>query len=216
MANKCGICGADINLMQTQKLADGNCICRKNCRSRGFKVYDYVHGNLPGVKAHLAQVERGTKLWEHYFVPRLKTKDKSQKLTRFGARRAEAHTVNHIVKTAFEEGKQRFAGVALTAGGFGVVTAELTFENAVGALHLLLFTQLRAVVGETLTARLAVLTRLDFCILDLGVKGTASALQIEVGTLAARELQLGTEISCHFLCYLFYPAALTAFSSRST
>lgn len=59
MANKCGICGADINLMQTQKLADGNCICRKNCRSRGFKVYDYVHGNLPGVKAHLAQVERG-------------------------------------------------------------------------------------------------------------------------------------------------------------
>ena len=74
MANKCGICGADINLMQTQKLADGNCICRKNCRSRGFKVYDYVHGNLPGVKAHLAQVARGTKLWEHYFVPRLKTK----------------------------------------------------------------------------------------------------------------------------------------------
>ena len=148
MANKCGICGADINLMQTQKLADGNCICRKNCRSRGFKVYDYVHGNLPGVKAHLAQVERGTKLWEHYFVPRLKTKDKTQKLTRFGARRAEAHTVNHIVKTAFEEGKQRFAGVALTAGGFGVVTAELTFENAVGALHLLLFTQLDRVVAQ--------------------------------------------------------------------
>ena len=58
MANKCGICGADINLMQTQKLADGNCICRKNCRSRGFKVYDYVHGNLSGVKAHLDQVER--------------------------------------------------------------------------------------------------------------------------------------------------------------
>ena len=71
MANKCGICGADINLMQTQKLADGNCICRKNCRSRGFKVYDYVHGNLSGVKAHLDQVERGTKLWDHYFVPRL-------------------------------------------------------------------------------------------------------------------------------------------------
>ena len=44
MANKCGICGADINLMQTKKLADGNCICRKHCRSRGFKVYDYVHG----------------------------------------------------------------------------------------------------------------------------------------------------------------------------
>lgn len=30
MANKCAICGAEINLVQTQKLADGNCICRKN------------------------------------------------------------------------------------------------------------------------------------------------------------------------------------------
>lgn len=62
----------------------GNCICRKNCRKKGFKVYDYVHSNLPGVKAHLAQVERGTKLWDHYFVPRMKTKDKSKKLKRFG------------------------------------------------------------------------------------------------------------------------------------
>ena len=70
MANQCAICGADINLIQTQKLSDGNCICRKNCRKKGFKSYDYVHSNLPGVKAHLAQAERGTKLWEHYFIPR--------------------------------------------------------------------------------------------------------------------------------------------------
>ena len=62
MANQCAICGADINLIQTQKLSDGNCICRKNCRKKGFKVFDYVHSNLPGVKAHLAQVERGKKL----------------------------------------------------------------------------------------------------------------------------------------------------------
>lgn len=75
MANQCAICGADINLIQTQKLSDGNCICRKNCRKKGFKVYDYVHSNLPSVKAHLAQVERGTKLWDHYFVPREKAKD---------------------------------------------------------------------------------------------------------------------------------------------
>ena len=99
MANKCGICGADINLMQTQKLADGNCICRKNCRSRGFKVYDYVHGNLSGVKAHLDQVERGTKLWEHYFVPRLKTKDKNQKLTRFGAHLYVAEDIGLVAFT---------------------------------------------------------------------------------------------------------------------
>lgn len=62
MADKCAICGANINLIQTQKLADGNCICRKNCRKKGFKAYDYVHGNLQGVKAHLTQVERGTNM----------------------------------------------------------------------------------------------------------------------------------------------------------
>ena len=56
MANKCAICGAEINLFQTQKLADGNCICRKTCRKKGFKVYDYVHANLYGVQAQIAQV----------------------------------------------------------------------------------------------------------------------------------------------------------------
>ena len=29
-------------------------------------------------------MERGTKLWDHYFVPRMKTKDKSKKLKRLG------------------------------------------------------------------------------------------------------------------------------------
>lgn len=84
MANTCNICGAQINLFQTQKLADGNCICRKNCRSQGFKLFDYVHATLPEVNAHIAQVKRGTSLWEHYFVPKLKEKDKAKKLKRFG------------------------------------------------------------------------------------------------------------------------------------
>ena len=85
MANKCAICGAEINLFQTQKLADKNCICRKTCRKKGFKTFDYVHADLYGVKAYLAQVDRGTKLWNYYFVPRIKTKDKTQKLKRFGS-----------------------------------------------------------------------------------------------------------------------------------
>ena len=127
-----------------------------------------------------------------------------------------AYAVNDVVQTAFEQGEKDFAGVARAAAGFRVVTTELAFENAVGTLNLLLFTQLRTVVRETRTGNLAVLAGLDFGVLDLGVKGTAGALQIEVGTLAARELQLGTEISCHFMCYLFYPAARTAFSLRLT
>ncbi len=85
MANKCAICGAEVNVFQAQKLADGNYICRKNCRSKGFKIFDYVHGTLPQVNAHIAQIELGTKLWNHYFVPKLKEKDKEKKLQRFGS-----------------------------------------------------------------------------------------------------------------------------------
>ena len=99
MANKCGICGADINLMQTQKLADGNCICRKNCRSKGFKVFDYVHTNLPSVQSYLEQVERGTRLWEYFFEPRLKTKNKAQKLKRFGVHLYVAEDIGLVAFT---------------------------------------------------------------------------------------------------------------------
>lgn len=83
MANKCAICGAEVNVFQAQKLNDGNYICRKNCRAKGLKIFDYVHADLNQVQAHLAQVERGTKLWEHYFVPKLKEKDKEKKLHNF-------------------------------------------------------------------------------------------------------------------------------------
>lgn len=82
MAETCKICGAEINVFQTQKLSDGNAICRKNCRSKGFRTFDYVHATLPQVTAHLKQVEQGTKLWEHYFAPRQKEKDQT-KMRRF-------------------------------------------------------------------------------------------------------------------------------------
>lgn len=83
MANKCAICGAEVNLIKGQKLADGNYICRKNCRSKCMKLFDCMHADLNQVQAHIAQVERGTKLWEHYFVPRQKTKEKDKKLKNF-------------------------------------------------------------------------------------------------------------------------------------
>lgn len=84
MAEKCAICGAEINIFQTQKLIDGNYICRKTCRAKGFKIFDYVHATLPQVKAHISQVEQGTKLWEHYFVPRLNEKGTAKELVTFG------------------------------------------------------------------------------------------------------------------------------------
>jgi len=38
--HNCVICGAEIGMIAAQKLTDGNYICRKNCRSKLFKVFD--------------------------------------------------------------------------------------------------------------------------------------------------------------------------------
>ncbi len=85
MAQKCAICGAEINVFQSQKLADGNYLCRKNCKKIGMKTFDYIHATLPVVLDHNAQVEEGTRIFNELFVPRMKTKDKTKKLKRLSA-----------------------------------------------------------------------------------------------------------------------------------
>ena len=76
----CAICGAEVNLLSEQKLADGNFICRKVCAKKCFKALDLVGGDLETVKAHHEQVEFGTKVWNQIFVPLKKTKVKAEKL----------------------------------------------------------------------------------------------------------------------------------------
>ena len=78
--HNCAICGAEVGLMSEQKLADGNFICRKVCSKKTFKVFDKVSATLGDVTAHIAQIEKGTKIWEDIFVPLLKTKNKEEKL----------------------------------------------------------------------------------------------------------------------------------------
>lgn len=80
MAQKCAICGAEINMLQSQKLTDGSYICRKTCKKLGMKAFDYMHADLPAVLAHNEQVAEGTKIFNDLFVPRMKTKE----LKRFG------------------------------------------------------------------------------------------------------------------------------------
>ena len=75
MANTCAICGASINIFQSQKLSDGNYLCRKNCCKKAMKNFDLVSATLPQFQMHAAQVERGTMLWEKIFVPRRKNKN---------------------------------------------------------------------------------------------------------------------------------------------
>src|ERR1700722_19083414 len=80
-------------------------------------------------------------------------------LTRFSTRRAEAHAIHDVVETRLEQLQQVFTRVALEAVGFSEVTAELALENAIDALHFLLFAQLRTVVGRTGTRGAAMLAR---------------------------------------------------------
>src|SRR5260364_396442 len=71
------------------------------------------------------------------------------KLPPFCARSPETHSIDHIIKTRFEQLQQQFAGVAAPALCVRKVTAELTFKQAIEPFNLLLLTKLTAVVGRT-------------------------------------------------------------------
>src|SRR6218665_1638246 len=105
-------------------------------------------------------------------------------LASFGARGAEAHAVNDVVQTAFQQRQQVHAGRALAALGFSEVAAELTLQHAIHALDLLLFTPLQTEVGGALTGGTAVLAGLR---VELGLvrDGATGALQEQVGAFAA-------------------------------
>ena len=80
----CAICGAEVNLMSGQKLADGNYICRKNCGKKCFKVLDKVSAHLPMITEHIDQIEKGTKIWNEVLLPLQKSTNKEEKLVAFG------------------------------------------------------------------------------------------------------------------------------------
>ena len=132
------------------------------------------------------------------------------KLSRLGARRAEAHAVNHIVEPAFEQLQQILAGRALAPGRFLVIAAKLFLENAVGAAHFLLLAQLHAIVRQPPPA-LSVLTGNDLG-LAFAVDGTNAAFQKQVGAFPAGQLAFGAQISGHVqsLLWLFTKIPLRA------
>ena len=82
--NTCAICGAEVNLISGQKLADGNYICRKTCGKKCFKMLDKVSAHLTDVTEHIAQIEKGTKIWNEVLLPLKGSKDKAEKLKCFG------------------------------------------------------------------------------------------------------------------------------------
>ena len=82
--HKCAICGAEVGLMSAQKLADGNYICRKVCRKKTLKYFDCIPATLDDVTSHIAQVEKGTKIWNELLLPLKKSKNKDEKLKQLG------------------------------------------------------------------------------------------------------------------------------------
>ena len=82
--HNCAICGAEVGLMSGQKLADGNYICRKVCRKKTMKYFDCVPATLGDVTAHIAQAEKGTKIWTELLLPLKKAKSKDEKLVQLG------------------------------------------------------------------------------------------------------------------------------------
>lgn len=82
--HNCAICGAEVGLMSEQKLADGNYICRKVCSKKTFKNFDKVSATLDDVTAHIAQIEKGTRIWNELLLPLKKSKNKDEKLKALG------------------------------------------------------------------------------------------------------------------------------------
>ncbi|MBO4636957.1 MAG: hypothetical protein J5685_07405 [Clostridiales bacterium] len=102
MAQKCAICGDDINLVQQLKLRDGNFICRGKCKKLGFKTFDYQHMALDDVKAHFAQVEKGTKIWTELMAP---DKAKRKSMKRIGS---PVYVAENLGLMAFVETNYKF------------------------------------------------------------------------------------------------------------
>ncbi len=83
--HNCAICGAEVGLLTEQQLADKTYICRKVCAKKCLKALELVPATLDQVQSHIEQVEYGTKVWNEIFVPLKKTKNKDEKLKRFGS-----------------------------------------------------------------------------------------------------------------------------------
>lgn len=82
--HNCAICGTEVGLLSEQKLADGNYICRKVCSKKTFKIFDKVSATLDDVTAHIAQIEKGTRIWNALLLPLKKSKNKDEKLKLLG------------------------------------------------------------------------------------------------------------------------------------
>src|SRR5262249_30645648 len=113
-------------------------------------------------------------------------------------RRRKADPVDHVVEPALKQLQQRLARDAARPLRLLEVVAELLFEDAVDALHLLLLAQLHAVTRHLLPARLSMLARSEVALVDRALLGEAAlALEEQFHALAAAETTNGSDVSSH-------------------
>src|SRR5262245_28742459 len=122
----------------------------------------------------------------------------AHQLPRLRPRGRQAEAVDHVVEPPFEQLQQRDAGDAAGPLGRFEVAAELIFEHAVDALHLLLLAELQAVTGELRFPRLAVLSGREVALLDRALLRVAAlALQEQLHRLAAAQPANRSDITSH-------------------
>src|SRR5581483_12190780 len=118
-------------------------------------------------------------------------------LAGLGAAGAETHPVNHAVQAAFERAHQVLAGDAFGGRRLFIGAAELCFQHAVNAAHLLLFAELQAVADDLLFAVLTMLPGDEIALFDGALLAVAAlAFEIKFHALAPALPANGANISC--------------------
>lgn len=106
----------------------------------------------------------------------------------------DAETVNYVIKTALKDGEEDLTGDTLGALSVGVSDTELTLEEAVGVLSLLLLLELKTVLGDLAAAVLTMLSGRDELTLLEILVGTKDGL-----TETASDPGFRADVLCHLI-----------------
>src|SRR5260370_1576318 len=137
------------------------------------------------------------------------------KLPRLRTRGRQACAPHRVIQTPFEHDDQVFARGALGPHSLLEIVAELSFQQPVGALHLLLLAQLQTITRYLGAPRLPVLSRNEVALLDgTLLREAPQTLQKQLLPLPAAQAADCISVSCQLLFSL--PKTLETFRGTAT